>query len=178
MIYGATELAGVHLLDMERLEDERGFFARAWCEEDFAAHGLSGRFVQSSVSFNKRRGTLRGLHYQAAPAAETKLVRCTLGAIHDVLLDLRPGSPTFKRWIGVELSAENRRALYVPEGIAHGFQTLEDRSEVLYHMGTRHSPAHARGVRWDDPAFAIPWPLPVSCISERDARYPDFGFTP
>ena len=174
MIFREIGLSGAYLIEPERLEDDRGFFARAWCEDEFAAHGLSARFVQGNVSFNKRRGTVRGMHFQIAPHEETKLVRCTRGAMYDVIIDLRPTSPTFKRSIGVELSAETRRSLYIPGGFAQGFQSLADDTEVLYHMGTFYSPAHARGVRWNDPAFSVRWSLPISCIAKRDSEYPDF----
>jgi dTDP-4-dehydrorhamnose 3,5-epimerase len=174
VIFTETALSGAWIIDVERLEDARGFFARAWCEREFSERGLDPRVVQCNVSFNKSRGTLRGLHYQAAPHQEAKVVRCTRGAIHDVILDLRPGSPTFKRHVAVALDAESRRMLYVPEGVAHGFQTLEDDTEVFYQMSAFHAPDHARGVRWNDPAFGIRWPDAERTISERDARYPDF----
>jgi dTDP-4-dehydrorhamnose 3,5-epimerase len=174
MIFSATALAGAYLIEPERLEDERGFFARTWCVDEFAARGLNPRLVQCSISFNRRKGTLRGMHFQAAPHEEAKLVRCTRGAIYDVIVDLRPDSPTFKRWTAVDLTAENRRMLYVPEGFAHGFQTLEDESEVSYQMSEYYHAASARGVRWDDPAFGIEWPVEERTISARDRHYPDF----
>ena len=174
MIFRETGLSGAYVMEPERRTDERGFFARTLCQDELAKKGLVGSFVQANVSFNTRKGTLRGMHFQVAPREEVKVVRCTMGAIFDVIVDLRSNSKTFKRWFGLELTAENRLALYVPAGFAHGFQTLEDSSEVLYEMGEFYSPEHARGVRHDDRAFAIRWPLPVSCISERDARYPDF----
>jgi dTDP-4-dehydrorhamnose 3,5-epimerase len=174
MIFTGTNIDGVWVIDAERLEDERGFFARTWDADEFTEQGLNPELTQCSISYNLARGTLRGMHYQAAPHEETKLVRCTAGAIFDVALDLRPGSPTFKAWFGVELSAQNRRALYVPEGCAHGFLTLEDDSEVHYQISQAYMPDAARGVRWDDPAFAISWPGEVVVINERDRSYPDF----
>jgi dTDP-4-dehydrorhamnose 3,5-epimerase len=148
-------------------------FARTFCSREFADHGLESVFVQCSVSFNRREGTLRGLHSQRPPHEEAKLIRCVRGSIFDVALDLRPGSPTLLRHVAVELTAANRRALYVPQGVYHGFQTLEDETEVLYQMSTDHAPDHGAGVRWDDPSFGIDWPLPVRVISARDASYPD-----
>ncbi len=174
MIFRDTALAGVFIVEPEVLGDERGFFARVWCSRELEARGLEHRLVQSSISYNTRRGTLRGMHFQAEPYGEVKLVRCTTGAIHDVTIDLRPESPTFKRWIGVELTATNRRTLYVPKGFAHGFQTLEPDSEVLYQMSEFYHPESARGVRWNDPAFGIKWPLPDPIMSDRDRTYPDF----
>jgi dTDP-4-dehydrorhamnose 3,5-epimerase len=168
-----TPIGGAFVVEMERQEDERGFFARSWCADEFAARGLNPALVQCSISFNRRKGTVRGLHYQAAPHAEAKLVRCTRGKVFDVVADVRAGSPTFGRWHGVELSADNRRALYIAEGIAHGFQTLEDDCEVLYQMSERYHPEAARGVRWDDPALAIPWNDPARAIvSDRDRGLP------
>ncbi len=176
MKFTPTPIPGAVVIDIEPIADERGFFARTWCAEEMAAHSLSSRVVQCSVSFNRRRGTLRGMHYQAPPHEEVKIVRCVRGAIHDVIVDLRPASPSFKRWFAVELSAANGRALYVPEGVAHGFQTLADESEVAYQMSERHHPESARGVRWDDPAFGIEWPAEASrIIHPRDRAYPDFG---
>lgn len=172
MIFEETGLAGAFVIEPERREDERGFFARTWCRDEFAAHGLNPALVQCNISFNKKRGTLRGMHYQAAPHEEAKLVRCTQGAIYDVILDLRRESATFGRWVGVELTAENRRMLYVPEGFAHGFQTLEDDSEVFYQMSAFYHAESALGARWDDPAFAIAWPLPDPILSDRDRAFP------
>jgi dTDP-4-dehydrorhamnose 3,5-epimerase len=172
VIFKETALQGAYTLDLQRIEDERGFFARSFCAEEFAAHGLPRQVSQSSVSFNRRRGTLRGLHFQAAPHAEEKLVRCTAGAIFDVIVDLREHSSTRYRWVGVELSAENRRALYVPKDFAHGFITLADDSEVLYSMSVPYAPGFERGVRWNDPAFGIAWPLEPEHIAPRDAAYP------
>jgi dTDP-4-dehydrorhamnose 3,5-epimerase len=173
MIFTETALPGAYLIDPEPHHDERGFFARVWCEREMAEHGLAQRLVQCSISYTLRRGTLRGMHFQAAPCAETKLVRCTRGAVHDVIIDLRPGSATFLQHVAVALSAENRRALYVPEGFAHGFQTLEDGTEVTYQMSEIFSPEHARGVRWSDPAFGIQWPIADPILHPRDASYPD-----
>jgi dTDP-4-dehydrorhamnose 3,5-epimerase len=174
MIFTETLIAGAYVIEVERIEDNRGFFARTWCQREFERNGLSPRLVQCSVSFNNRKGTLRGMHYQAAPHAEAKLVRCTAGAIYDVIVDLRPDSRTLCQWFGVELTAESRRALYIPEGLAHGFLTLADETEVFYQMSEFYAPDSARGVRWDDPAFNIRWPAPVAVISPRDAAYPDF----
>ena len=174
MIYCATGIEGAWMIEAERLRDERGFFARTWDAEEFAERGLDPRLAQCSISYNRARGTLRGLHYQAAPFEEAKLVRCTAGAIFDVVVDLRPESGSFRGWFGEELSAENRRALYVPEGCAHGFLTLADDSEVHYQISQFYAPEAARGVRWDDPAFGITWPGEVLVINDRDRTYPDF----
>jgi dTDP-4-dehydrorhamnose 3,5-epimerase len=174
VIFTPTTLKGAWLIEPERRADERGFFARTWCEAEFAAHGLEGHWVQSSVSFNPIRGTLRGLHYQRAPYEEVKLVRCTRGSIYDVAVDLRPESPDFKRHLAVVLTAAEGRALYIPKGFAHGFQTLEDETEVLYCMSQIYVPAAAAGVRWDDRAFGIVWPDGTRTMSERDGSYPDF----
>lgn len=171
MIFTGTKLNGAFLIEPERLEDERGFFARAWCQKEFEAHGLNPRLVQCNISFNKKRGTLRGMHYQAAPHEEAKLVRCTMGSIYDVIVDLRPGSPTFKKHLSVLLSSSNRKMLYVPEGFAHGFLTLEDNTEVFYQMSEFHAPEHAKGFRWNDPAFSIEWPEEIRVISGRDQEY-------
>ncbi len=175
MKFVATPLAGVYVIDIEPVADERGFFARTWCEREFREQGLKSELVQCSISFNIRRGTLRGMHYQDKPYEETKLVRCTRGAIYDVLIDLRQESASFMQWVGTEMSADNRRMLYVPPGVAHGFQTLEDDSEVSYQISEIFHPESARGVRWDDPALGITWPQAVSVISERDRCYPDFS---
>ncbi len=175
MIFKETKLGGAFVVEPERFEDERGFFARGWSRREFEERGLDARLVETNISFNRLRGTLRGMHFQSAPRAQSKLVRCTSGAIYDVIVDLRPESPTFKRWVGVELSAENRLMLFVPEGFAHGFQTLEDETEVFYQMSDYYAPETAGGVRWDDPAFGIEWPdAPARIINERDATYPDF----
>jgi dTDP-4-dehydrorhamnose 3,5-epimerase len=169
-----TDLAGAFVVEPELLRDERGFFARLFSPAEFAARGLRSDVDQVAVSWNARRGTLRGLHYQAAPQAQAKLVRCTRGAVHDVIVDLRGGSPTRARWLAVELSADNRRLLYVPEGFAHGFLTLTDDAEVVYQMsGAWHAPAE-RGARFDDPAFAIAWPFAPQVISARDRAFPDW----
>jgi len=178
VLFRETPVAGSYVVDPERMEDARGFFARTFSSEEFAAHGLENRVEECSTSFNARSGTLRGLHYQAAPHGEAKLVRCTRGAIYDVAVDLRPDSPSYLRWVGTELSAENGRALLVPEGCAHGFQTLVDASEVLYQISSTYVPEAARGVRWDDPAFNIEWPpapLGGRTMAPRDAQYPDFA---
>lgn len=174
MILAETKLKGAFIVEPERLEDERGFFARTWCQREFEAHGLNTRWVQCNISFNRTRGTLRGMHYQAAPYEEAKLVRCTMGAIYDVIVDLRPESPTFKQHIAVVLTAENHKMLHVPEGFAHGFLTLEDNTEVSYQMSEFYAPGYGRGIRWNDPAFGIQWPADVQVISERDQNHPDF----
>ena len=175
MKFSPTALAGACIIDIEPVPDERGFFARGWCREEFARHGLNPDLAQCSISFNKKRGTLRGMHYQAKPHEETKVVRCTRGAIYDVIVDLRPESPTFRKWIAVELSADNRRMLYVPPGFAHGFQSLVDDTEVFYQISTFYHPGSVRGVRWDDPAFGIEWPVMERVISNKDRQYPDFA---
>ena len=175
MIFNTTELPGAYIIDPERYEDERGFFARTWCQREFDQHGLSTRLVQCSISFNLHQGTLRGMHYQLAPHTEVKLVRCSMGAIYDVIIDLRPDSPSFMQHLAVVLSAENRRMLYIPEGFAHGFQTLEEQSEVFYQMSEFYTPASGHGVRWNDPAFGIQWPEADRIIIERDRQYPDFA---
>jgi dTDP-4-dehydrorhamnose 3,5-epimerase len=174
MIFHETKLAGVFELHIDRKPDERGFFARAWSQDEFKARGLNPNVVQCNVSFNVRARTLRGMHYQAAPHAEAKLVRCTQGALYDVVVDLRTESPTFKHWISVSLTAEKRNMVYVPEGCAHGFLTLEDATEVFYQMSEFYNSESARGVRWNDPAFGIEWPEKVDVISERDRTYPNF----
>jgi dTDP-4-dehydrorhamnose 3,5-epimerase len=175
MILTETRLAGAFTIDVERHTDERGFFARVWCADELAEHGLSTVVAQASIAHNPRRGTLRGLHWQGAPHAETKLVRCTRGAVYDVIVDIRPGSETYGEWIAVELTAENRRTLYVPEGFAHGYQTLADDTEVWYQMSARYAPDAARGLRFDDPRLAIAWPAAEERIlSERDRGWPDF----
>jgi dTDP-4-dehydrorhamnose 3,5-epimerase len=174
VIFRETDLPGAFLIDIEPRTDERGLFARTWCREEFAAHGLDTRVAQTSVSLNRKRGTLRGMHFQAPPRSEVKLVRCLRGAIYDVIIDLRPTSPTFLRHLGVELAGETRRALYIPEGFAHGFQTLADDVEISYQMTVPHAPEAARGVRWNDPAFGIEWPIASPILLARDAAYPDF----
>ena len=175
MKFNKTAINGAFVIDIERREDDRGFFARAWCKREFAEHGLSAELAQVNISFNKERGTLRGMHYQIAPYQETKLVRCARGAIFDVIIDLRPESPTYRQWLGVELSPDAHRMLYVPESCAHGFQVLEDNTEVTYQVSQVYSPQAERGVRWDDPAFGIEWPMEVRVISEKDARWPDYA---
>lgn len=174
MDFCQTRISGVFEIHVEPRFDERGFFARTWCREEFETKRLISKLVQCSISFNTRKGTLRGMHYQVAPFAETKLVRCTRGVIYDVVLDLRPQSPTFKEWVSMVLSAENRHMVYIPEGCAHGFLTLEDASEIFYQMSEFHNAESSRGVRWDDPAFRIHWPGKAQVISERDRTYPDF----
>jgi dTDP-4-dehydrorhamnose 3,5-epimerase len=174
MKFTETEIQGVYLIDIDRIEDDRGFFGRAWCREELAKHGLDNRIAQVNVGFSPTVGTLRGMHYQRAPHAEVKLVRCTLGAVYDVALDLRPESPTFCKWFASELNAENRRSLYIPEGCAHGYQTLSPDSEIHYFTSAPYAPDHAAGVRCNDPVFAIDWPLPVSLISDGDRSWPDF----
>jgi dTDP-4-dehydrorhamnose 3,5-epimerase len=174
MIFIETKLKGAFIIEPERLEDERGFLARSFCQKEFEEHGLNPRVVQCNVSFNKKKGTFRGMHYQTAPYEEAKLVRCTRGAIYDVALDLRPASPTFKQWIGVELTATNRRMLYIPEGFAHGFQTLQDDTEVFYQVSEFYHPESAKGVRWNDPVFGFVWPDDIRVISDRDRQCPDF----
>jgi dTDP-4-dehydrorhamnose 3,5-epimerase len=174
MRFTRAGLDGVVIVEPEPICDERGFFARTFCVREFAAQGLETGFVQHSLSYNAARGTLRGMHVQHAPHAEVKIVTCLKGAIHDVLIDLRPCSATYRRWEAFHLTAENRRSLYIPEGIAHGFQTLGAETEVAYLINAFHEPAAAAGLRHDDPAFAIPWPLPVSAISTKDRSWPDF----
>jgi dTDP-4-dehydrorhamnose 3,5-epimerase len=174
MQFLATSLPGVYEIRIEPHRDERGFFARTWCEHEFGAHGLNSKLVQCNISFNSRKGTLRGMHFQAAPHSEVKLVRCTKGSIYDVVLDLRPESSTYKQWVGLTLTAEDRNMAYIPERCAHGFITLEDETEVFYQMSEFYNPESARGVRWDDPAFGIVWPTRVEVISRRDAGYLDF----
>jgi dTDP-4-dehydrorhamnose 3,5-epimerase len=174
MLFKETTLKGAFVVEIEPLRDERGFFARTFCEREFAEHGLPARFPQCNLSRNARVGTLRGMHYQAAPLWEAKLVRCVSGAIWDVIIDLRPGSATRFASVGVELSAQNACALFVPEGFAHGFVTLQDNTDVFYQMSEVFRPEGARGLRWNDPRFDIHWPTPPRVISSRDATYPDF----
>lgn len=175
MIFSETDLKGAFVIEPELREDERGFFARTWCADEFALHGLNPQLVQCSISFNKKQGTLRGMHYQVAPHEETKLVRCTRGKIFDVIIDLRPQSATYTKYFGVVLSESNRLMLYIPEGMAHGFQTLEDETEVFYQMSKSVHPESARGVRWDDPCFSIQWPVSDRIISARDRQYAVFN---
>ena len=174
MIFWETRLAGAFLIEPEKREDERGFFARTFCREEFVARGLNPEVAQCNVSFNKRKGTLRGMHYQVPPFAEAKLIRCTAGAIFDVIIDLRESSSTFQQHFAVELCASKGKMLYIPEGFAHGFQTLLDDTEVFYQMSQPYAPECARGVRWDDPSFGIEWPSAERTILERDRNYPDF----
>ncbi len=176
MKFTEISLNGAYLIEMDLLEDERGFFARSWCQKEFQAHQLNNQWVQCNISYNKKNGTLRGMHYQVPPYEEVKVVRCTSGAIYDVLLDLRSDSPTFKQWVALELSAVNHRMLYIPKGLAHGFQTLKDNTEVFYQMSEFYHPESARGVRWNDPSFFIKWPFNEKyIISEKDASYSDYS---
>jgi dTDP-4-dehydrorhamnose 3,5-epimerase len=170
-----TELDGAWLIEIEAVRDERGFFSRSFCVKEFAAHGLQANFVQHSLSYSAARGTLRGMHFQASPHSEVKVVDCVKGAIWDVIIDIRPHSPTYRRWQGFELTAENHRQLYIPAGFAHGFQSLSDDTEVHYLISAFHEPSAARGLRYNDPSFAIKWPLPVSAISSKDRMWPDFA---
>lgn len=172
MKFAAAKLSGAFVIEIEPIEDERGFFARTFCVQEFKAHGLNFEIIQSSISHNAKKGTIRGMHYQVSPHEESKLIRCTRGAIHDVFVDIRRQSPTYRQWESVTLTAENRKMLYLPPGFAHGFQSLEDDTEVSYQISNIFVPEAARGLRWDDPALGIAWPLPVSVISERDRNYP------
>ena len=174
MIFAATDVVGVYRVDLERVADERGFFARAWCRREFVAHGVDDELVQVNLAFSHKRGTLRGLHFQAPPHAETKFVRCVRGAALVVAVDLRPDSPSYLKWTSLELSADNRLALLVPKGCAQGYQTLEGDTEMLYQMSAYYVPAAARGVRYDDPVFAIRWPLPPRALSPRDLAWPNY----
>jgi dTDP-4-dehydrorhamnose 3,5-epimerase len=174
VIFQPAALPGAFIVEIDRREDDRGFFARTWCRREFAEMGLSTELAQCNVSYNRGRGTLRGMHWQVPPHAEAKLIRCTRGRIWDVIIDLRTDSPSYMEHFGIELSAESGRALYVPEGMAHGFQTLEDDCEVSYQMSQFYEPAAARGLRWNDPAFGIRWPLKDPILHPRDAAYPDF----
>jgi dTDP-4-dehydrorhamnose 3,5-epimerase len=172
MIFTTTALKDAYIIDLEEKPDHRGFFARTFCANEFAAHGLKPVVAQCNLSYNFKKGTLRGMHYQLQPAAETKLIRCIKGAIYDVIIDMRPESPTFLSHIGVELSADNRRALYVPEMFAHGYQALTDDAEVVYQVGEFYTPGYEKGLRYNDPFFNIEWPLEVTVISEKDANWP------
>jgi dTDP-4-dehydrorhamnose 3,5-epimerase len=174
MIFHETKIPGAFEIELELKHDDRGFFARSWCKHEFEVYGLSPKIVQCNVSLSEIKGTLRGMHYQVAPFAEAKLVRCTHGAIYDVILDLRPESPTFKAWVSVVLTAEKHNMIYVPEGCAHGFLTLDNDTEVFYQMSEFYNAESARGVRWNDPVFGIAWPERVEMISRRDQAYPDF----
>jgi dTDP-4-dehydrorhamnose 3,5-epimerase len=174
MIFSETRLKGAYILEVQKLEDNRGFFGRTFCQNELGRLGLNTTVAQANVSFNKKKGTLRGMHYQTAPYGETKLVRCTRGAIYDVIIDLRPGAQTCGQWIGVELREDDYRLLYVPEYFAHGFQTLEDNTEVIYQVSQFYTPGSERGIRYDDPAFRIDWPMEVGVISDKDAGWPDY----
>lgn len=174
MIFKETKFKGSFIIEIERFADQRGFFARGWCKREFESQGLVSHLVQANISSNKKRGTLRGMHYQIAPFEETKVVRCTRGSVYDVIIDLRPDSSRYKQWLGVELTADNRRMLYVPKGFAHGYQTLEDNTEVFYHVSEFYTPAAERGFRYNDQAFAINWPLEVQVISDKDRNWPDY----
>ncbi len=172
MLFEEMSLAGAYIITLQPKEDERGFFARSFCKQLFSEKGLHSDFVQCNVSYNHKKGTLRGLHYQQAPFGEVKIVTCHRGAIYDVIVDMRIDSPTYRKWIGVELTSHNHQSLYIPEGFAHGFQTLADETEVFYHMGNYYHPHAAQGIRWDDPALAINWPEEVQMMSQADKQYP------
>ena len=174
MIFTETRIPGVFIINLEQREDHRGFFARSWCQMEFKEHGLDPALVQINVGFNKRKGTLRGMHFQLSPCQEVKVVRCTMGAVYDVIIDLRPDSLTHKQWIGVELTADNHRMLYIPEGCAHGYQTVMDNTEIYYQTSQFYAPEHAVGVRYNDSAFVIAWPLKVESISDQDRSWPDY----
>lgn len=169
-----TKIKGAFIIVPDLIEDDRGFFARSFCQHEFEEHGLNPDLVQCNISFNRKKATLRGMHYQVPPHSEVKLVRCTSGAICDVLIDLRPESSTFKQWFAAELSEDNHQLLYIPEGFAHGYQTLEDSTEVFYQVSAFYEPKSERGIRWNDPAFRIEWPFPVSIISKKDSSHPDW----
>lgn len=173
MIFRETKLKGAFIIEVEKREDDRGFFARTWCKKEFEEHGLTANMVQSNISFNKRKGTLRGLHYQGAPYGEVKLVRCTMGSLYDVLVDLRPESLTYLQWVGIELTSANHKMVYIPEGFAHGYQTLEDETEVTYQVSQFYFPDFERGLRYDDAGIGIDWPLIVKVMSDKDKRWPD-----
>jgi len=175
VIFTETKLKGAFLIDIQKLEDERGFFARTWCEHEMAEHGINVHIVQANTSLNLKKGTLRGMHFQKSPYVEAKLVRCIRGAVYDVMVDLRPESPTFKQWFGVELTADNYKMVFIPEKFAHGFVTLEDNSELTYMISQFYTPGYDMGFRWNDPAFNINWPVEVAVISEKDKNYPDFN---
>ncbi len=174
MIFVETRLKGAFLIEPERIADERGFFARTWCAQEFKAYNLNPRLAQCNISFNEKKGTLRGMHFQVAPYQEMKLVRCTMGAIYDVIIDLRARSATFKQWTAVELTAANRLMLYIPEGFAHGFQALEDNTEVFYQISEIYMPEYARGLRWNDPQIGIRWAIETTIISDKDKGYSNF----
>ncbi len=174
MIFKETKLKGVYVIEVERRADSRGFFGRAWCENELGSHGVPARFVQSNIGFSRKKGTLRGMHLQNAPYQEIKLVRCTTGRVMDVAIDLRPGSPTYRQWISEELSFNNRKMLLIPEGCAHGYITLVDNTELLYETSQFYAPAYATGVLYNDPAFGVVWPVPVEVISEADMNWPRY----
>jgi dTDP-4-dehydrorhamnose 3,5-epimerase len=174
MIFTETKLQGVTIVDIQRLQDERGFFARSWCRNEFKQAGLVDTLVQTNISFNAKKGIIRGMHFQLPPFEEVKLVQCTRGAIFDVIVDLRPQSKTHKQWISVELTEENHRMIYIPPGCGHGYQTLTDTSDILYQVSQFYSQEHARGARYNDPAFQIQWPLPLTLISKNDSTWPDY----
>jgi len=175
MIFIETKLKDAFIIELEPIGDERGFFARTFCRREFESHGLYPNFVQCNISHNLKKGTLRGMHYQTAPYEEAKLVRCMMGAIYDVIIDIRPNSTTYKKWISAELTDENRKMIYVPQGFAHGFMTLMDDTEVFYQMSEFFMPEYVRGIRWNDPTFSINWPADVTVISEKDQKYDDFA---
>lgn len=175
MLFTQTKLAGAFILEVKKIEDERGFFGRSWCKRELEEHGLNADVAQANVSYNKVKGTLRGMHFQKAPYQETKLVRCTRGAIYDVIIDLRPHSPTYKQWIGVELTEDNYRMLFVPEDFAHGFITLQDNTEVTYQVTQYYTPGAEGGIRWNDSAFGIEWPIEPTMVSAKDQAHPDFA---
>lgn len=175
MKFTETNLGGAFIVEPQPIADERGFFARTFCKKEFQEHGLNNLISQCNLSFNHKKGTLRGMHYQTPPKAEAKYVICIAGAIYDVIIDIRPDSPTYCRWFGIELSAENRKMLYVPEGFAHGYQALQDGASVLYQVSEFYCPEHERGIRWNDPAFGIKWPIPDPILSGKDAGHPDFA---
>lgn len=178
MIFTPTKLEGAWIVELDPRGDERGFFGRAWCRREFEEQGLIGDFVQANVSFSRGKGTIRGLHYQVSPDQEAKFIRCIRGAVWDIIVDVRPESPTYLEWLGVELTADNRRQLYVPKGCAHGYQTLAADSEVLYQVSSFYAPKAERGIRWDDPQFAIDWPEAVGAISPKDREWPNFPVRP
>lgn len=173
MIFTETRIPGVLVVELEKREDPRGYFARAWCATEFEKHGLP-TFVQTNMSLSRQRGTIRGLHYQAAPHGEAKYMRCIRGAIFDVAVDVRPDSPTYKKWIGVELTADNRKALFIPEGLAHAYQALTDDAEVIYSSSCAYAPGAERGIRWNDPAFNVEWPIVEALVSDKDKKWADF----
>jgi len=174
MIFKETKLKGAFVIEMERIEDERGFFARSWCQQEFEEHGLNSLIVQCNISYNEKKGTLRGMHYQAAPYEEAKIISCISGAIYDVIIDLRRDSATYCQWFSTELSNDNYRMLYVPVGLAHGFQTLKNNTVIFYQMSESYHPECARGLRWDDPAFGVNWPIRNYIISAKDRQFPEF----